>query len=498
MPENMEAFIEKSKVIQTEILEKAKERKIKILYLKHQKFNIESRMLLLLNFVDANAGIVYQENFTTVEYYDIYLLHRNRLKSVLDILNTEDMLSTGLIYGWLDTDNVLHTAEVKKQMNFEPNYEKGIIYHYLGDDKYLVQEKECEVVICSDCGKRMFNVSNVIKTEDGRIYCSDCAERLNIGVCDLCGKVHIRKQIEMTPDSLLRGHKLGDKINICNGCIGAHYYFCEDCGTPVRKPKTRCAKCESSVILSYSTKPEPIFKAMRNENTRLYFGWEWEIESKGNPRDISYIANTKGKGLMYCKHDGSIRNGVEIVTHPMTYNFFRSRAKFFRDLFSDIKNAGGHSFDTSNTGCHIHISRAGFKNADHIINFTRCVYQSKFSEFIALRPGNHYAHYNGFSVPSIRKQLINPCDRYRAVNFCNRNTIEVRIYKGTINYDALMMYIQHLMCCIKYAETMKVGGRFHMEDFLKFIESQPFASHKMLRARTKAYKDLYIKYSPEE
>ena len=498
MPEDMETFIEKNKVIQTEILTKAKARKIKVLYLKHQKFNIENRMLLLLNFAGGTAGIVSQENFIAVDYYDIYLLHRNRLKSVLDILNIEDILSTGLIYGWLDTDNVLHTAEAEKQMNFESKFENGLSYHYLEDGKYLVQEKEMDVVICSDCGKKMLNSSNVVKTENGTKYCHECVERLNIGTCKICGKIHKRKQIEMTQDTLLKGYKLGDKIDICNDCCNTYYNYCEDCSNLIRKPKTRCYKCESSLILNYSTKPEPMFKTMRNENTKLYFGWEWEVEVKGNPRDVSYIANTKGRGLMYCKHDSSINNGVEIVTHPMTYNFFKSRSKFFRELFSDIKKAGGHSYDMENTGVHIHISRAGFKNEEHIINFTKCIYQKDYSEFIALRKGNHYAHYHDFSTPCIKRQLINPGDRYRAVNFCNRNTIEVRIYKGTINYDSLLMYIQHLMCCIKYAETMKVNGKFHMKDFIKFIESQPFTSHKMLRARTKAFKDLYFKYSPAE
>ena len=499
MSENMEKFIEKSKEIQNEIIEIASRKNIKILYLKHKKFNIENRMLLLIDFSKKSAGIVYEEDYKTSEFYNIFLLHRNRLSKILDILNKENVIDEEYVYGYLDTDDVLHTKSGKKKMEFESGFVDGLCYYYISDnDDYIIQEKENQVKICSECGKKMFNISKAIITHSGEVFCEHCASEYNVGKCDVCGKVHRRREIKMTEDSLIRGKKLGDSISICNTCVSNLYYMCEDCGTPVRKPNTRCKKCSSSVILNYSEKPSPIFQSLSNEKTNLFFGWEWEIEAKNNPKDISYIANTKGHGLMYCKHDSSIRNGCEVVTHPMTYNFFKSKSKFFRELFSDIKKAGGHSFDMSNTGCHIHISRAGFKDDNHIINFTRCIYQSKYSEFIALRQGNHYAHYNKFSTAEIRKQLSNPNDRYRAVNFCNRNTVEVRIYKGTINYDALLMYIQHLMCCIKFAETMKVSGRFHMEDFLNFIESQPFGSHKMLRARTKAYKELYIKYSPEE
>lgn len=496
MSENTEEFIKKSKELEEEIVNLGKQKNIKVLYLKHNMLSISGRMLAFISIEQEKAEVVYDDNFDNIECYDIFLLHRDRLNLLLDIMNS-DIISNDVVYGYLDTDNKLHTKDKVKQLEFEDSYKNGTSYFYIKEkNSYIIQSKQSDIVICSYCGKRMFSSSEFIIDSRGNHYCHTCESNLNIGVCDICGKVHRRRTVVMDEETLLEGRHIGDELNICEYCVNIKYRSCDNCGTLILKEKDLCNKCKLSQILNYSTKPEPIFQSMKREKTKLFFGWEWEIESKHSPRDIAYIANTKGNGLMYCKHDGSIRNGCEIVTHPMTYNFFKHNEKLFKDMFKEIKDVGGHSFDMNNTGCHVHISRAGFRDEDHIINFTRCIYQEDFSQFIALRKGNHYAHYNKFSIPEIRRQLQRPCDRYRAVNFCNRNTIEIRIYKGTINYDVLLMYLQHIICCMKYSESMNVSSKFNTNNFLKFIEKQ--RTNKLLKVRTKAYKDLYIKNSFSE
>lgn len=53
-------------------------------------------------------------------------------------------------------------------------------------------------------------------------------------------------------------------------------------------------------------------------------GVELEIdgagEYSGNAKTILALANAK-EDLIYCKHDGSLDEGFEIVTHPMTLEF---------------------------------------------------------------------------------------------------------------------------------------------------------------------------------
>ena len=74
------------------------------------------------------------------------------------------------------------------------------------------------------------------------------------------------------------------------------------------------------VIKNYYYKPVPLFYGKGPR----YFGVELEIdnggESDSNARAILERANVEGKEYAYVKHDGSLDDGFEIVTHPLSYN----------------------------------------------------------------------------------------------------------------------------------------------------------------------------------
>lgn len=514
MPENLteeqerlavEAMIKEKQELQEKIIDKAKEKNIKVLYFKHQSTpTVEGRYLAIINVAEKDAGLTCDVELNGFDWYGLFMLHKNRIKMLEEIINSEDILSNSVVWGYLDTNNKLHTAEGVKQLNFQDNYANGLYYYYYkkSDDTfdYIVQEREEQFQTCYECGRKMINDESMVKTYDGKFFCKSCAEGNNIGVCDICGKVHKRSKITLDAESVLPGRSIGETIQICYHCVDETFNHCDNCGRLIRKPNHACSDCKFSVILNYSTKPAPVFKALKNEKTKQYFGWEWEIETRNSPRDIAKIANQTGNGLMYCKHDGSIRNGCEVVTHPMTYNFFKKNAIMFQEMFDKIKKAGGHSLDMENTGVHIHISRDAFDSPDHIINFARCITQpSAFSEFIALRKGNRYAHYNKSTTAAIKKEYegVRYRDRYRAVNFCNRNTIEVRIYKGTISYDAILMYLQHIICCMEYSKQMKITGKFKLDKLLDFILAKSNKSFTLLRARTRLFRYM-TKYEIKE
>ena len=66
-----------------------------------------------------------------------------------------------------------------------------------------------------------------------------------------------------------------------------------------------------------SYKPDPIFYGKGPR----YLGAELEIDGAGecseNAQEILNLANGDWE-LIYCKHDGSLDDGFEVVTHPMT------------------------------------------------------------------------------------------------------------------------------------------------------------------------------------
>lgn len=85
----------------------------------------------------------------------------------------------------------------------------------------------------------------------------------------------------------------------------------------------RCyeGSCTHDYIEDYYYKPEPIFYG----EGKRFFGVELEIdgagESDSSASSVMDIANGNGLEHIYCKHDGILSEGFEIVTHPMTLDY---------------------------------------------------------------------------------------------------------------------------------------------------------------------------------
>ena len=87
---------------------------------------------------------------------------------------------------------------------------------------------------------------------------------------------------------------------------GGDYPYCREC----------FEKLNNFAIKNYSYKPEPIFYG----SGPLYLGVELEIDKGGeedsNAQKLLDIANENDERI-YCKHDGSINDGFEIVSHSL-------------------------------------------------------------------------------------------------------------------------------------------------------------------------------------
>ena len=126
-----------------------------------------------------------------------------------------------------------------------------------------------------------------------------------------------------------------DHIILCVRCYENHYVVCDDCGRVVHQDdsqydegsdRTYCPYCaskhENNAIMSYNYKPEPIFYGSGN----LFMGVELEIDRGGefdeNAKELLVIGNSPNQRI-YCKHDGSLNEGFEIVSHPMTLDYHK-------------------------------------------------------------------------------------------------------------------------------------------------------------------------------
>ena len=174
-------------------------------------------------------------------------------------------------------------------------------------------------IICSCCGAVLNE--DTTKYFDGQYLCEDCFDNETV-LCDNCGERIWRDDVE------------GDSnLTLCSHCYEYNYTTCEDCGRLIHNEYAYyedgedypyCRECfeklNDNAIKNYSYKPEPIFYGSGN----LFYGVELEIDKGGddsyNAQKLLDIANIQDERI-YCKHDGSISDGFEIVSHPMSLDY---------------------------------------------------------------------------------------------------------------------------------------------------------------------------------
>ena len=274
----------------------------------------------------------------------------------------------------------------------------------------------------------------------------------------------------------------------CQSCIDQYVYTCGNCDQERWDDDDH--DCEDSddddsLIHSYSYRPSPFFFG----TGKYHFGFELEVESRGNGRyDGAQIVQNRLGGHAYLKEDGSLSDGFEIVTHPHTLESYRT--DFDWGVLETLKRQGYRSWNTRTCGLHVHVSRTAFGNGDpwsvrvrnsersqlilarqaHELRFMKLIYDNQRQvERISGRSDNNYATFQdkGNLVRKI-KQGYQSSGRYSAINTENDNTIEVRVFKGSLRRERVLSALEFVHASVEYTRDMKVTSKNHALSWLKF------------------------------
>ena len=188
-------------------------------------------------------------------------------------------------------------------------------------------------------------------------------------------------------------------------------------------------------------------------------GLELETEPSGNTYDqdatADFIYNTLDNKNV-CATDGSLkRGGIEIITEPMTPTYLLNNySDKFKTLLNGLSNTYNYqSHNGGHCGLHIHFTRPFNKGTEEDINFYNklCFIFESFKEPIKqLSRRTNFEYCNYFSdanrnadareyksIYGLSKKDLSGSHSYM-LNNCNENTIEVRILRGTLNYDTFI------------------------------------------------------------
>lgn len=313
-----------------------------------------------------------------------------------------------------------------------------------------------ETFVCDHCGEEQ--PLSDCHTFDGQELCPRCLEEETV-LCSWCG------------DRLWRSDNAGtEDTPLCDVCREDNYTTCTRCGRLLANEDAHyfrddndgdypyCSHCFGEVgahgINAYHYKPKPIFYG----EAQRFFGVELEIDGGGEDDDkadrIIEIANMNGLEHIYCKHDGSLNDGFEIVTHPMTLKYHQQEMPW-KPVLTEAIRMGYTSHQAGTCGLHVHVNRDSFgkTEAEQEACIARILYffERHWEELLKFsrrsqRQLERWATRYGYEEQP--QEILDHAKkgggggRYSSVNLLNEDTIEFRIFRGTLKYNTLIATLQ--------------------------------------------------------
>ena len=302
-----------------------------------------------------------------------------------------------------------------------------------------------------------------------------------------------------------------DGTDVCGRCAETELETCQFCNSKqIRISHGSCHKCmkNSTYVYDYDYKPDPLFHRVNSnqdgkpplvthrsfctrqgerEPRRLsalrrrrfypeHFGVEIETDIQSGEgytpahtgTELASLVNCIAKGstlkesLLYCKNDSTAF--VEVVSHPFSWNYFnRYGKKLFQTLFTVLRRNGLYGQDTNDCGLHIHVSRKSLKETSiyKIISFMYNPYNHEFIELISQRKARKLENWASIDIDpknKLKNGYLLYCNRYdnsktEAVNLRHSQTIEFRLFNGTLNFNTFCKNLEFVRSLIHWTKV---------------------------------------------
>lgn len=378
--------------------------------------------------------------------------------------------------------------------NFLPT---GFHALYLGAVHCIKCLRKNSLIICEHCNE-IISIDLQVSLKD-RTICKNCS-RLYYKQCWHCGQLHLSTDCQLINtrtvcSSCIKSYYISCyacgkiieqstacKVNdnhLCQDCFNVQYAFCASCDTACSRDDMECIDgdyyCPScnprERIRCCTYKPTPTFFGSEKD---IFLGVELEIECYDTNRSIKAFDVSKE---FYLKSDGSLSNGIEIVSHPCTLEYHQNNINW-KDRCKNLISSGAKSHDTNTCGLHVHISSDKLSEID----------RAKFSWFIhkEIDPirvlcRRNFPYGDGYRAPlDVLNRIKSKCkgelskcykntDRYDFLNWHNSHTVEFRLPKGTLKYSTLLATLEFCDAAIHYT-LERSFSEIRQSDFYAFLD----------------------------
>lgn len=225
-------------------------------------------------------------------------------------------------------------------------------------------------------------------------------------------------------------------------------------------------------LLASYTKKHQITTDINNSNL-FYMGFELELveSSEGVSTDeLAELISLATDANLLAKYDGSV--DAELVSRPLLIGELKEKVKETLSLISE-SSPNWVSWDQSSEyssggrcGFHLHVNKRPIKSVKAIYKFI-----NRYESFFKVFSGRKNLYYCRLDPDYMRNNYNKDRQyRYSAVNNLNSNTLEFRLWRGSLNYQRLSFYIDLTYTICRYSHLL---NKLTLQDVL-FLTNNDF------------------------
>ena len=280
-----------------------------------------------------------------------------------------------------------------------------------------------------------------------------------------------------------------DEIEQIASTLYDDVYICEDCGKIMSEDHAHyseyddgwyCGCCidehTGDGIIEYYHANKGAFRFMNigEDFPEMYRGLEVELETDINDSVLS-VLNAADRNLFRFEEDGSLLEGFEIITAPMSKDYWLTRGfPALQSLIGDLKNfSNATAWQGGRCGLHVHFNRVEVSNDAEKVLKRFMVENSSFIRIMSGREDSGYCRppsYDDYDFNS-SGELFN-YSRYLSLNFTSE-TIEFRFFRGTLKTESIYYSVAFLETLLEFCEFAAHSGIEYPreEHFIQYVNS---------------------------
>lgn len=394
-----------------------------------------------------------------------------------------------------DKEIIQSTASGRWYLKSQVSYFDEEVIHHMD-----VRDGLAENYFICDCCNEICHVDNARDAYDDQVICEDCADDQYIWSDEMNtyiysddafyykddqeyydSPVHYECKSQYGWQSDATGNWWSDNEERLETEDGYHYADGE-------QDDLYWCSTDEGWYCHESNMPEGLIRGYHKRPTLKFFGegpkflgLELECDdpsADGDESDVRYIFDGH-MDRFYFNSDGSLDNGFEAITHPMSPKEMLSMN--WEEITKRMEQRNYYN-DGDTAGIHIHISRAFFNGEKNIGRLVR-MFSENYSDMVKFAQRPRYSaerwadRVQGTSRQYAMDWYYNArrFGRYTAVNLQNDNTVEIRLFHSLAD-------CKHIKACIQLVDVLSDMANIDRYQFDWSIVSR--------KAKDKGYEDL--------